>query len=73
MAKKVLFDVTDEAELKAAYPELFKEEVVIKNYRDKEMTYKIVKMNKDLGRPTPGVTMRTDASLANNSHTTKGN
>lgn len=62
MAKRVPYEITDEPALRAAYPELFKDEqvVVTKTTIDKETLYKMVKLNKVLGRSIPGIKINAD-------------
>lgn len=58
MAKRIAFRITDIDALQAAYPEVVTEETVpatTVKIPNKELIYKIVKLNSGLNRPTPGV------------------
>lgn len=55
MSKLVPYQIVDAAALKEAYPEVYTPEVITRDVPNRELIYKVVKMNFELGRPTPGV------------------
>jgi hypothetical protein len=63
--KKIRFAVADLSVLQEAYPELVTEETVVHKVVDKKRLYKVIKLNAELGRSTPGITMIESAEVAN--------
>lgn len=62
--KKIRFALADLEVLQAAYPELVTEETVVHKVVDKKRLYKVIKLNNELGRPTPGITIIDSAEVA---------
>lgn len=60
MANRIPYKITDEAVLREAYPELFREETVTvtNTIIDREKLYALVKFSDKLGRDVPGVAIR---------------
>lgn len=67
MSNRIPYKITDIDALQAAYPEVVKEETVpatIVKTPNKELLYKIVKLNHSLERTIPGVEIAAPPSSA---------
>lgn len=62
--KKISYAVADLKVLQEAYPELVTEETIIRRVVDKKRLYKVIKLNNELGRPTPGIKVIGEAEAA---------
>lgn len=55
MSKRIPYRITDLEALQKAYPEIVREETIVRKVVDKEKLYKIVKLSAELVRAVEGV------------------
>jgi hypothetical protein len=55
--RKISYKITDMDALQAAFPQMISERTVVQKVVNKKLLYKVLKLNKELGINTPGVTL----------------